>query len=321
MDRLLESLPRFEDLVALLPGAFLGVVCLALAAWIGRRGMNDEVPVALQVLRAPVQALPQRLFAAIFGALAFAAAVWTTWWMTRGHDLPPWPPSTSSERGVWALAAVAIVAVIGEVFGHVRLLRTLRIAALGVVVWVVLQPLIARGAAEGGVATTDVLGAFAILAVFDIVLLLVACVPGPALALAACVGLGASGQLLAIAGSASLGQMLGTCSMVCGAASLLALVSRQPIAPAACYGLVGVLAAVFVDARWFLDTPPPASSFLLLLAVPLTPLLLWTALGRAKTALGLALVLALAMLLAGGALALGLADIPPPVEDPYAEFK
>ena len=288
-----EYLPTPGDLLALLPGAALGLVLLLVSA--ARSGKSK----------------------AWWGALAGVAPVFATWLWTHGGL--PFPPGQSSERAVWGcLGWAAVLAATNRAGGwRVALWAA---AATGWATWI-LWPLVRRGVEDPGhvsVWTCAIVGS-ATAALAWAAGGAARRVSNTTVALTSAIALGATGQVLVLFGSASLAQLTGSLSITLVAAALLLDRFRgRPLPHGIVAAALGAGVAIAVDGRAFLLDKPP---LWILAALGVVPCTAWLAavpaVRNTSTWRRAALVLGVAALVAGAAVAGAVAAMPE--SDPYAD--
>jgi hypothetical protein len=204
------------------------------------------------------------------------------------------------------------VVLIGGAWLPARLAGFLQATAMIGLVWWVVSPLIGRDDAAGlSIGEVVVLGG---------VLGMIGCLAprsagqAPDLVMPAvlAIALGALGQVLFLFGSASLAQFCGSASLACGG-SVVATVGRRALPAAAVVAAVGLGAVFAVDGWAFLDDTPPRASLILLALVPLVPAV--TRLRRVRSArpiIRLAFAVGLALVIAGAAVGIAIAERPVP---------
>lgn len=246
-------LPRFEELIPLLPGIGAALLVAAVAAFMHRRAPH---------------------FAAFLNGFFVAVAVAGAWYAGDGiPDLSAGRALNSSER---ALAATLVFALIGGAASPARIYRLAQFALSGGLVWYLLRPLLERAPTEPHAvgAGTALLVTGGVLAFWMLLEDVADRTEGWATLGVPGLILGLYAQTALVFGSAKLATLLGAASLALFA---LAPFSRwlpgRALPVAAVGGAVGATAAFSLDA-WFygVDPAPPAKP---LVAACLAPIFLY----------------------------------------------
>ena len=294
----MEYLPRPEDLLPLLPGALTAAILLLVAGALERRR--------------------PRVTSYFLAGLALALGHLGTWMMS--HESLPWPPNASSARMLYAIPAVSILAA--SVAGRPRSV-TLPVHGVTIagLVWYLLYPLMRLSADDssqvGFIAVLSVIGGTL---VFWVLLdLLTTRIQGGAVPIALSLAMATAGQAFLVFGSASLGQLFGTCALALGVYAVLAAVFSMPALPRpAIAGVVAVAAGVGFDGWYFMMDPVPPAPLAMIAAAPLlTSIALVPKVRAMRPASRFAILTVLLLVCLSIAMALVVKDMPPPDPDSY----
>lgn len=294
--------PTLDDMLELLPAALVAagvLLAVALSPWRKNAHVLD-----------------------IAGALAFGGAF--AWGFKRLSDWPHFPPLQSTERVFWCVLAAGAVGIAESPFWEKRpwTARFFRVPA----VLYLLRQILDRPIQKEwtGVETATYLAAFgAALWLWWVVVKEIAAKRAGLVLIAFSTALGAAGLVWGSYGGAFIGQLGGTLSLAAGLAlPFVAFCPRAAIGRGAVAVLTIAAFGLGFNAQVSLIDTPPITVQLLLALLPLLPAIaLVPALAekRPRTAQLTALVLILAVTV--GALWIAATAAPPPIEDPYEEYK
>jgi hypothetical protein len=215
------------------------------------------------------------------------------WGWVRIFGAPPFPPRTSTERGLAAVLAGVVLALVPALMraGHGRR------AWIHVVMAPLAVALVAGGlgtpALHGWHLTAVVLGAI----VFGALLDLATFCPTPVFALATAASLAASAQVFLMFGAANLARLAGTIGIAMVLAGLVSVAFRQHLPASVAVPLAAIITVLSVDDALFSYEVPPILSLVLFAAAPVVPLAIYLGpAGRlgARKSLASALLLTLA---------------------------